>query len=35
LCTRSPEPLVRALRDLGLPAAQIGELGGPPRITLG
>jgi selenide,water dikinase len=34
LCTRSPEPLVRALRHLGLPAARIGELGGPPRITL-
>jgi selenide,water dikinase len=34
LCTRSPEPLVRALRDLGLPAATIGELGGPPGITL-
>jgi selenide,water dikinase len=35
LCTPTPEPLVRALRDLGLPAAQIGELGGPPGITLG
>jgi selenide, water dikinase len=34
LCTRSPEPLLRALRDLGLPAATIGELGGPPGITL-
>jgi selenide,water dikinase len=34
LCTPTPEPLVRALRDLGLPAAQIGELGGSPGITL-
>jgi selenide,water dikinase len=34
LCTATPEPLVRALRDLGLPAAQIGELGGRPGITL-
>jgi selenide,water dikinase len=34
LCAPDPEPLVRALRDLGLPAAHIGELGGPPGITL-
>jgi selenide,water dikinase len=34
LCAPTPEPLVRALRDLGLPAAHIGELGGPPGITL-
>jgi selenide,water dikinase len=34
LCAPQPEPLVRALRDLGLPAAHIGELGGPPGITL-
>lgn len=34
LCAPDPEPLVRALRDLGLPAAHIGEIGGPPGITL-
>jgi selenide,water dikinase len=34
LCAPDPEPLVRALRDLGLPAAHIGELGGAPGITL-
>jgi hypothetical protein len=34
LCAPNPEPLVRALRDLGLPAAHIGELGGAPGITL-
>jgi len=36
LCTppARAEALVRALRDLGLPAARIGELGGPPGITL-
>jgi hypothetical protein len=35
LCTRTPDALVAELRDAGLPAAIIGELGGPPAITLG
>ena len=34
LCTRAPDALVRELRDAGLPAAIIGELGGPPGIVL-
>ena len=34
LCTRTPDALVAELRDAGLPAAIIGELGGPPAITL-
>ena len=34
LCTRTPDALVAELRAAGLPAAQIGELGGPPAITL-
>jgi selenide, water dikinase len=34
LCTRSPDALVAELREAGLPAAIIGELGGPPAITL-
>jgi selenide,water dikinase len=34
LCTHAPDALVRELRDAGLPAAIIGELGGPPQITL-
>jgi len=34
LCTHAPDALLRELRDAGLPAAVIGELGGPPVITL-
>ncbi|HSN25566.1 MAG TPA: AIR synthase-related protein, partial [Kofleriaceae bacterium] len=34
LCTHAPDALVAELRDAGLPAAIIGELGGPPQITL-